>query len=211
MTPDAIAKQIADAAIGQLPADRRGFIALAGPPASGKSTVSHALVAELERRGRPTGLLPMDGFHMGNTLLDRRGLRERKGAPETFDLAGFAATLTRARNKDQICVPTFDRTLDTGLAAAAELLPAQQTVVVEGNYLLLDAPGWRDLSDLWDFSAYLDVPDDVLQERLIQRWLDEGLPPDRAREKAEGNDLPNARLIRSALLEDEADLILPVG
>ncbi|MFP3656857.1 nucleoside/nucleotide kinase family protein, partial [Burkholderia sp. SIMBA_052] len=70
----------------------------------------------------------------------------------------------------------------------------------EGNYLLFDEPGWRDLTDLWDVSIRLDVPLADLEARLVQRWLTHGLDQAAAEAPARGNDLANAQRIASARL-----------
>lgn len=195
MTPDKISETIA-ARIDRLPAPPpRRLIALVGPPASGKSTVAQALCDLLRARGTPTALMAMDGFHLDNRILDARGLRARKGSPETFDVAGLHAMLARVKNGEEVIAPRFDRTLDVSIGAAEVIGVDATTVIVEGNYLLLDAPGWSALHDLWDLSVLMEVPDAVLEARLLQRWADHGFDPDEARVKAEGNDLPNARMV----------------
>lgn len=197
--------------IAELLPDRRSMIALAGPPASGKSTVAAALVRHLSEAGHGAALLAMDGFHLGNDLLDARGLRARKGAPDTFDLAGFADMLGRVRHGSHVYAPVFDRTLDSALAAQQEITPDARYVVVEGNYLLFDAPGWRDLSEFWDVGVFLEVPERVLQDRLLARWREHGFAENAALEKAEGNDLPNARAVLRHRLDAGIDLTLVGG
>lgn len=184
----------------------RQLIAVAGPPGSGKSTVAEALRELLTLAGRPAGLVAMDGFHMDNAILDRRGLRARKGAPDTFDLDGLTALLNRVHNGAAVLAPRFDRALDVSVGSAVEITLEMQVVIVEGNYLLLDAPGWRDLRQLWSLSVMLTPGLEVLEQRLMQRWLDHGFTPAAARQKVEENDLPNARLVLEQ--QTPADLLL---
>jgi fructokinase len=207
--PYDIAARIADAVQALPPSDGRRLVAVAGPPASGKSTVAALARAELEARGIPAGLLAMDGFHLDNRILIDRGLLPRKGAPETFDAAGFRAMLRRLGEEDEIAVPEFDRALDVAIAARAIIGAGQRVVVVEGNYLLLDEPGWSDCARFWALSVFLDAPLDLLEERLIQRWLDHGLEREAAIARARSNDMPNARRI----LENSrgADIVLGPG
>ena len=186
-----------------LPEGRRCLIAIAGPPGAGKSTLAAALMQEL---GPTAALVPMDGFHFDNDTLNACGLRNRKGAPETFDLEGFSSLLEQLIGEDEVAIPTFDRVLDRVVDSSTFIRAGHRWVVVEGNYLLLDEPGWRDLARLWDLSVYLDEPHDVLEERLIQRWLDLDLTLDDARAWALGNDIPNARRVAAARLP--ADLVL---
>lgn len=190
-------------AIAALPvsADRRRLVALAGPPACGKSTFA----AELARitGGR---VVPMDGFHLDNAVLSERGLLAVKGAPETFDAAGFAALIARLAPRDEVAIPVFDRTRDIAIAGADIIAPHDDLLIIEGNYLLFDHPDWRDLAPLWDLSIRLNAPIEVLRNRLVQRWLDHGFAPDAAAARAEGNDLANAMRIKGAELP--ADLTI---
>lgn len=186
--------------IAALPStDRRRLAAIAGPPGSGKSTLAEAVVAELIKSGHEPVLMPMDGFHLDDRLLEPRGLLPRKGAPETFDFGGFFATLTRVRSEETVILPVFDRAREIAIAGAAEIRPETRIVVVEGNYLCFDEAPWRNLSTLWDFSIFLDVPMDELENRLVARWLSYGYDSETARAKAHDNDLANARRVKSAL------------
>ena len=138
----------------------------------------------------------MDGFHFDNCVLDARGLRARKGAEQTFDSAGFVSAVKRVRaDKTTVAVPSFDRAGDFARAGAIVIEPQHRIIVSEGNYLLLDLEPWNELRPLFDLSVYLDVPEAELLRRLVQRWLDHGLPPEAAEARARGNDLVNARLV----------------
>ena len=184
----------------------RRLAAIAGPPGSGKSTLAEAVVARLVENGCHAVLMPMDGFHLDNRLLDARGLLPRKGAPETFDYGGFAATLARVRTEPAVILPIFDRTREIAIAGAEEIRPETTHVVVEGNYLLLDEDPWRALADLWDFTAFLDVDEAELERRLLRRWHRFGYEPEAAREKALGNDIPNARRVIGAVVTPDLTL-----
>ena len=190
-------------AIRALPAGPRQLVALAGPPGSGKSVLATRLAAALGARGRSVRVVPMDGFHLDNAQLRDRDLMSRKGAPESFDLGGLRRLLRALHSEDEVVFPVFDRTRDIAIAGAGLVPAGCDLVIVEGNYLLLDEPGWRDLAPLWNMAIRLTVPRDVLRQRLIARWLDHGLPPDTATRRAEGNDLANAdRIARHALPAD---------
>ena len=189
-----------------LPKGARQVIAIAGPPASGKSTVAAELAAQITAKGRLAAVVPMDGFHLDNRILDRRGLRSRKGAPETFDLRGFRGLVTELTAGGDVIFPIFDRNLDLAIAGAGDVPDACDLVVIEGNYLLFDASGWRDLVPHWALSVYLDVPEATLRARLTERWIAQGLDAAAALARAEGNDLPNAARVRNNLLP--ADIVL---
>ncbi|PWJ18024.1 nucleoside/nucleotide kinase family protein [Jannaschia seohaensis] len=175
----------------------RVVVALAGPPASGKSTLAETLA---ERTGG--AVLPMDGFHLDDRILGPRGLLPRKGAPETFDLGGFARTVAALRAGEDVYHPIFDRSREIAIAGAGHIPAQTRVVVVEGNWLLLDAPGWRDIE--WDITARLEVPDDELRLRLAERWA--WMTPEARAAKIDGNDMPNARLVREG--SRKPDLVL---
>ena len=173
----------------------RQLVALSGAPGSGKSTLSAPLAKALTARGLKAEVVPMDGFHLDNRILSSLGLLPRKGAPETFDAEGLWRLVKALPQAERLFYPTFDREEDLARAGAGLIDGQCNCVIVEGNYLLFDAPIWRELAAQWDLSIRLDPPLEVLQQRLIQRWLDFGLPPDEARERAIRNDMKNARLI----------------
>ncbi|MBP7000898.1 nucleoside/nucleotide kinase family protein [Amaricoccus sp.] len=175
----------------------RRIVGVAGAPGSGKSTFAEALAAALEARGVAAAVLPMDGFHFDDMVLNARGHRPRKGAPHTFDVDGLAALLGRLAADDgrEVAVPVFDRAIEIARAGARIIGPEVRLVVVEGNYLLLDDPAWARLRDAFDATVFLDVPEPALETRLQARWTGYALTPDEIVAKLEGNDLPNARLV----------------
>ncbi len=142
----------------------------------------------------------MDGFHLHNPILVERGLLARKGAPETFDAMGFLHLAGRLGREPEVAFPLFDRARDIAIAGAGIVDEACETVIVEGNYLLFDAPVWRDLRPLWDLAVLIDVSIDTLRARLVERWLAHGLSQAEATTRAEGNDLANAERVNGALL-----------
>ena len=184
-------------------AGHRLMVAIAGPPGAGKSTLAEGLGRRLTLQKVPTAVVPMDGFHLDNAVLEARGLLSRKGAPETFDASGFVYLARRLRAGGEVVYPVFDRARDLAVAGAG-VVPADAAVVVlEGNYLLFDEPPWAGLPQLWDLSARIDVPLSDLRGRLIQRWLTQGLSRSAATARAERNDIPNAaRVIERALPAD---------
>lgn len=167
-------------------------LAIAGPPGSGKSTLAETLVARI---GPKCGLIPMDGFHLDNNTLDALGLLSVKGAPETFDRQGFSVLVDALSERKADQFPIFNRKEDRVIAAGGSVFEDTSILLFEGNYLLFDEPGWRDLAKKWDASIWLDVPEAVLEARLIQRWRDHGLSDKDAKMRARSNDLANARRI----------------
>jgi pantothenate kinase len=182
----------------------RTLVAVAGPPGAGKSTFAEALVSRLNASaaGR-AAVLPMDGFHFDDMVLEPLGLLARKGAPETFDVAGLRHMLDRlARNEEaEIAVPVFDRDLEISRAGARLIPRSVRTVLVEGNYLLLDRAPWSGLHRCFDITVVLAEPEQILRERLTRRWRDLGLAADAIAAKVDGNDMLNARLVLSESVE----------
>lgn len=173
------------------------LIAVAGPPGSGKSTLAATLCDQI---GDMCCVIPMDGFHLDNVTLTARGMLSSKGAPETFDLAGFSALIDGLENGTVTRFPTFDRDMDSVVEDGGVLPDSASILLFEGNYLLFDEPGWSDLAARWDASVWIEVSPDVLEDRLTQRWLDQGMTTEQAVARAHGNDLVNARrVMRNAL------------
>lgn len=184
----------------------RVILAIAGAPGSGKSTLAGELSRRLTAQKQPNMVVPMDGFHLDNAILDARGLRPRKGAPETFDTAGLLRLIKALKAKDDVVAPLFDRPRDLAIAGAVHIPPDCPVVIVEGNYLLLDQAPWRTLASYWDITAFLDVPMPELRARLIQRWLSLNLSRTVATRRAESNDIPNAQRVLDHLLPAEFTL-----
>lgn len=175
----------------------RILIAIAGPPASGKSTLAEAVVQCLNSGDTPrAALLPMDGYHLDNQVLETRGLLSRKGAPETFDAQGFCRAIHQlARQDGNGYYPIFDRSLDLAKANAIAISADLPVIVVEGNYLLLNSEPWLSLKDVFALNIFVSPGLEVLQERLHQRWINHGLDNEAALQRMVKNDLPNARLV----------------
>jgi pantothenate kinase len=188
---------------------RRLLVAIAGPPGVGKSTTTAALADRLNAENPGLcGVLAMDGYHFDDAVLHARGHRPRKGAPFTFDLGGLRAMIQRLKADDgtDVAVPVFDRTIEIARAGAAIIPAAARIVLVEGNYLLLDAPGWRDLQPLFDVTVMLAADPAVLEARLTERWQGFGFEGEAMRRKMEGNDLPNLRLVLGHSLAADFEL-----
>lgn len=185
--------------LGRAEGRARFIVAIAGPPGAGKSTVSDALAAFIEDAApSQSALVPMDGYHLDNAVLAARGMLHRKGAPQTFDVAGLASALQRIRSGDEpVFVPVFDRSRDLARAGARAILPEQRIVLVEGNYLLVEDRPWSDLATAFDLAVWIDVDPAELRRRLLERWRQHGLTPDEAAERAEGNDMVNAEYARA--------------
>lgn len=180
------------------PRGRRVLAAIAGPPGSGKSTLAEAVVEQINdaEPGR-AAVLPMDGYHYDDALLLQLGRKERKGAPDTFDVPGLRHMLVRLRERTEeaIALPVFDRDLEIARAGARLISSSVDIIVVEGNYLMLHLPPWDSLKPLFDVTVLVDVPREVLRRRLTARWQGFGLPREEIVRKVEEVDLPNGDVV----------------
>lgn len=196
--------------INQLNTQQRQIIAIAAPPAAGKSTLAQRLVEAINQKQADSGkVIPMDGFHIDNRVLSERGLLARKGAPETFDAQGFIHLIKRLKLEPEVVIPLFDRERDIAIAGADIVREQHKLLVVEGNYLLLNSAPWSELHELWDLSIWLEVEEAVLEQRLIERWLSYGFNSEEAKAKALLNDLPNARKIINESIKAKYTLVIP--
>ena len=176
----------------------RALLGLVGPPGSGKSTLAAALQAEFSDVAQ---VVPMDGFHLANVELERLGRRARKGAPDTFDSAGYVALLRRllAQGDDEIVyAPEFRREIEEPIANAIPVFARTQLVITEGNYLLLEDGPWAEVKGLLDEIWYVDVADTLRVDRLTQRHEQFGRSAEEAAAWVASTDEPNARLIEAS-------------
>jgi len=176
--------------------DRRILIGIIGKPGSGKSQLSSYLIEHLPSDS--TCLVPMDGYHLSNKVLAELGRSNRKGAPDTFDADGYAALLERIRTSSaDIYFPVFHRKIEESIAAEGVVTHKTKLVITEGNYLLYDEGGWREVASLLTESWYVDVDDALRLERLVDRHHFYGKDWQAAIDWAHGTDEKNAQLVES--------------
>jgi len=180
---------------GLLADGRRKLLGLVGAPGSGKSTVAQALLDALPGRAQ---VVPMDGFHLANAELRRLGRAGRKGAPDTFDSAGYVALLRRLRTQpagETVYAPEFRRDIEEPVAGAIGVRPDTPLVITEGNYLLLEEGPWAGVAPLLDEVWYVEVDDGLRIERLLRRHQQFGRSLEVAQAWVAQTDEPNARRI----------------
>jgi pantothenate kinase len=174
----------------------RYMVGIAGAPASGKSTLAQNLCDSLIAQGETAIVVPMDGFHFDDAILNARGHRARKGAPHTYDVRGFEVLLKRIKSREaDIAIPVFDRSMELSRAAADIVTDTAKFILVEGNYLLLKQNPWDQLKPLFDFSIFVNEPIDELEQRLIKRWLGHGFDLAYAKNWIASNDLLNIKTV----------------
>jgi len=175
-----------------LEADRRVIIGIVAPPGGGKSTLAEAVHKHFPEQ---SALVPMDGFHLANSQLDRLGLRQKKGAPETFNAGGYVRLLQDLRIQppgSTLYAPEFRRAMEEPIANALAVHSRTPIVITEGNYLLLDDRPWDKIRPLLDESWFLDLPDSERLSRLVARHMQYGRSEEEAKAWARSTDEPNA-------------------
>ena len=185
---------------------RRVILGIAAGPGAGKSTLAQALQHHFSTRSQ---YLPMDGFHLANRELERLQLRHCKGAPNTFDSAGYVQLLQRLRTQqpgETVYAPDFDRNLEEAVAGSIALLPDKPLVITEGNYLLMEEGPWAGVRPLLDEAWYLDLDPEVRYRRLLERHMRYGRSEQAARDWIRDTDEPNA--VRIAATRHHADWVL---
>lgn len=191
----------------RLASGRRVLLGVAGSPGSGKSTFSACLADAL---GPDCALVvPMDGFHLGNAIIDGTPLRQRKGAPDTFDVGGYLSLLQRLARRDEevVYAPDFRRTIDEPVAASLAIPAGVPVIITEGNYLLNDDPRWQQVRGQLDEVWFIDTPQDLRLARLVERHMLYGMDRTAAEAWANGPDAANARLIEAT--RSRASRVIP--
>ncbi|SIR61891.1 nucleoside/nucleotide kinase family protein [Williamsia sterculiae] len=200
--------QLVDRAHDLSSTGERRLLGITGSPGAGKSTLCAALRTALDGRVAVVG---MDGFHLSDDELRRLGRRERKGAPDTFDVGGYIALLRRLRGQsdDVVYAPEFDRSSEISIGSSVPVPQSAPLVVTEGNYLLYDAFGWAEVAGLLDETWFLDVAPVDRRERLMTRRRSYGDTTEQA-----GDWVMRVDEVNAALVEDtrhRADLIVRIA
>jgi pantothenate kinase len=192
-------------------------LGVTGSPGAGKTTLAEALVRALAD-APPAGLgpgwvahVPMDGFHLADVELERLGRLGRKGAPDTFDAAGYVALVERLRRDvgEVVYAPAFERTIEQPVAGSIPVPPEARLIVTEGNYLLLEDGDWARVRPHLDEVWFCEVDPAERVRRLVGRHTEFGKPPAAAQAWVDAVDEANAALVE--VTRARADLVVPTG
>ena len=194
----------------------RLIVFLAAPPATGKTTLSMFLsyLSGISEGATVIQALGLDGFHYphsyisGNTVSVNGKIIpmiDIKGSPETFDLCK-AKNRIELLQKEDVMWPVYDRTVHD--VKEDGLCVKEKIVLIEGNWLLLDEPGWRELVKLCDYSIFIHAEEAFLLQRLVNRKIAGGKSHDEAMRFCERSDIPNVRRVLKNRLDSDITLKL---
>jgi pantothenate kinase len=192
MSIELLVEQIQSLLNGQNP---RTLIGIVGKPGAGKSTVVEEISKKFD--SKTVSIIPMDGFHLSNEELISLGRRERKGAPDTFDVEGFTLLIKSVKIDHSVDhkFPIFHREIEASIADEGMVPKESKVVVIEGNYLFSEAHGWNGIYPLLDHSWFIEIDDEIRIERLIARHVRYGKTREEAEAWSRGSDETNARFI----------------
>lgn len=202
---------------------KRYLVAIAGIPGSGKTTTAQAIVSHLNSTPKVhAALLSMDGFHLSRAALDKMPnateAHVRRGAPWTFDVTRFVSFVRKLRiwatetplpsasgtwcDTDVIRAPTFDHEAKDPVEDGLVITPDASIIIIEGNYLLLDEPGWRDLASLVDYRVFVDTDLKEARDRTAKRHVQAGIEKclEDGYRRVDSNDYLNGVSIQERLL-----------
>jgi pantothenate kinase len=206
MANNALPTEVLQRAQALIASGKRRILGIAAAPGAGKSTLAEALLQAL---GPQAQIVPMDGFHLANSELQRLGRQNRKGAPDTFDAAGYVNLLRRIQAQpagETIYAPAYRRELEEGIAGAIAIEASTPLIITEGNYLLLQDGAWSQVRALLDEAWYLEIDSQLRQQRLLERHMRFGRSREDALAWIAGTDEPNAQ--RIALSRPQADWLV---
>jgi pantothenate kinase len=193
--PAALPTGVLERAQALIASGRRKILGIAAAPGAGKSTLAEKLLQAL---GAQAQIVPMDGYHLANSELQRLGRAGRKGASDTFDAAGYVCLLRRIQSQqpgETIYAPEYRRELEEGIAGAIAIEASTPLVITEGNYLLLEEAGWADVRGVLDEVWFLDIDSSLRQQRLLERHMRFGRSREAALAWIAQTDEPNAQRI----------------
>jgi len=156
------------------------IIGIAGSVAVGKSTTARVLETLLARwpNTPKVSLITTDGFLLPNAELQRLGLMERKGFPESYDSMALLKFLSRIKaGERQVAAPVYSHVVYDVMPDEAMVIDRPDILIVEGLNVLQPPKLPRDaqpipfVSDFFDFSIYIDADEDILRRWYVDRFM----------------------------------------
>ncbi|MCR4756396.1 MAG: nucleoside/nucleotide kinase family protein [Butyrivibrio sp.] len=196
---------------------KRILVMLAAPPGAGKSTLV-SFLEELSKEiipGKKLQAIGMDGFHRRQEYLlthkimvDGRELPmvDIKGAPVTFDSEALRCKIQEVCREKSCKWPIYDRLLHNPVEDAITV--DGDIVLLEGNYLLADIDGFRDLSELADYTVSISAKEELLRKRLIDRKEASGNTRQKAEKFVDFSDMANVRLCLQKTRKADLELVV---
>jgi type I pantothenate kinase len=156
------------------------IVGIAGSVAVGKSTTARILERLLARwpNHPKVDLVPTDGFLLPNAVLEREGLMNRKGFPESYDLPTLLRFLSDIKaGKRHVAAPVYSHLVYDVMPEGAITIDRPDILIVEGLNVLQTGRPPRDglaipyVSDFFDFSIYMDADEEVLRTWYVDRFF----------------------------------------
>jgi pantothenate kinase len=195
--------------LSRLEQNRRYVIAISGPPGSGKTTLAARLIKKLNANQEIAQRFPMDGFHLQNAELEERALRHLKGAPETFHYDAYKRCLMRLKEGSNEGVPEYSRASHEVVDNVYIFSKDHKIIVTEGQYLCSTISPWKELREFFDLTVSLNIPREILYDRLLQRQIGNGLTEDEAKAKIEKFDMKHVDRVSNTMAEADIEITLP--
>ncbi|KAI3526660.1 hypothetical protein L1887_05920 [Cichorium endivia] len=221
---DTLAERLVPTAASGTNTSATHIVGLAGPPGAGKTTIASEVAKRVnklwpqkscafDQQVEPPQIavvLPMDGFHLYRHQLDSmenpKEAHARRGAPWTFNPELFLKCLKTLREQGSVYAPSFDHGVGDPIEDDIFINVQHKVVIVEGNYLLLEEGTWKEVSSMLDEKWFVDVDIDVAMERVLKRHISTGNTPEKAKQRINYNDRPNAELVFKS--KKNADLVI---
>lgn len=150
------------------------IIGIAGSVAVGKSTTARLLQTLLDRlfKHRTVQLITTDGFLYPNHVLEERGIMDRKGFPESYDMEKLIDFLNEVKSGKEVTqIPMYSHNVYDIIEGQYQMIESPDILIVEGiNTLQLPANQQIYVSDFFDFSIFVDAKPSLIEKWYLERF-----------------------------------------